>query len=121
MSQDFFERHQPMLQKALEAAAQRGYWSPFPESPSPRNYGETAAQDGQAAFEALRGKPFALDLPQASGAVGARSRRSASNWVLPIRRSRPKRWSRHRPRPWSNGAGLGRAPGWACRWRSSSA
>lgn len=70
MSQDFFERHQPMLQKALEAAAQRGYWSPFPESPSPRNYGETAAQDGQAAFDALRGKPFALDLPQASGAVG---------------------------------------------------
>ncbi|MCJ9712788.1 phenylacetic acid degradation protein PaaN, partial [Bordetella hinzii] len=58
MSQDFFERHQPVLEKALAAARERGYWSPFAESPSPRNYGETAAQDGQAAFDALLGKDF---------------------------------------------------------------
>ncbi|AHV92774.1 phenylacetic acid degradation protein PaaN [Bordetella holmesii] len=70
MSQDFFERHQPVLEKALAAARERGYWSPFSESPSPRNYGETAAQDGQAAFDALLGKEFALTVSGAEGTVG---------------------------------------------------
>ena len=51
MSQKFFERHQPLLEQALAAAALRGYWSPFAESPSPRNYGETANDDGRAAFD----------------------------------------------------------------------
>lgn len=70
MSQKFFERHQPRLEQALAAAALRGYWSPFAESPSPRNYGETANDDGRAAFEALRGKPFPLNLHDADGTVG---------------------------------------------------
>ncbi|MFY2027084.1 phenylacetic acid degradation protein PaaN [Achromobacter xylosoxidans] len=70
MSQKFFERHQPQLEQALAAAALRGYWSPFAESPSPRNYGETANDDGRAAFEALRGNPFPLNLHDADGTVG---------------------------------------------------
>ena len=70
MSQKFFERHQPLLEQALAAAALRGYWSPFAESPSPRNYGETANDDGRTAFEALRGKPFPLNLHDADGTVG---------------------------------------------------
>lgn len=70
MSQKFFERHQPQLEQALAAAALRGYWGPFAESPSPRNYGETANDDGRAAFEALRGKPFPLNLHDADGTVG---------------------------------------------------
>ncbi|QDJ51683.1 phenylacetic acid degradation protein PaaN [Bordetella hinzii] len=70
MSQDFFERHQPVLEKALAAARERGYWSPFAESPSPRNYGETAAQDGQAAFDALLGKDFPLAATGAEGKAG---------------------------------------------------
>lgn len=70
MSQDFFERHRAVLEQAQRAAAERGYWSPFAESPSPRHYGENAAEAGAAAFEALRGKPFALDLPSAEGSVG---------------------------------------------------
>jgi phenylacetic acid degradation protein paaN len=70
VSQKFFERHQPLLEQALAAAALRGYWSPFAESPSPRNYGETANDDGRAAFEALRGKPFPLNLHDADGTVG---------------------------------------------------
>lgn len=70
MSQKFFERHQPQLEQALAAAALRGYWSPFAESPGPRNYGETANDDGRAAFEALRGKPFPLNLHDADGTVG---------------------------------------------------
>ncbi|WP_434646420.1 phenylacetic acid degradation protein PaaN [Achromobacter piechaudii] len=71
MSQKFFERHQPVLEQSLAAAALRGYWSPFAESPSPRNYGETANDDGRAAFEALKGKPFPLNLHDADGIVGS--------------------------------------------------
>ncbi|KRC76426.1 aldehyde dehydrogenase [Achromobacter sp. Root83] len=70
MSQKFFDRHQPLLEQSLAAAALRGYWSPFAESPSPRNYGETANDDGRAAFEALKGKPFPLNLHDADGTVG---------------------------------------------------
>jgi len=70
VSADLFERHQEMLQQALAAIAARTYWSPFPESPSPRFYGETAAEDGRAAFEALRGRPFDLQAPAAQGSVG---------------------------------------------------
>ncbi len=70
MSIDFFERHQAVLEQAQRVAAERGYWSPHPESPSPRNYGEGAAEAGGAAFEALRGKPFPIELPLAEGSVG---------------------------------------------------
>jgi phenylacetic acid degradation protein paaN len=70
VSTDFFERHQAVLEQAQRAAAERGYWSPHPESPSPRNYGEGAAEAGASVFEALRGKPFPLDLPLAEGSVG---------------------------------------------------
>jgi len=70
VSQKFFERHQALLEQALAAASLRGYWSPFAESPSPRNYGETANDDGRAAFEALQGKPFPLTQHDADGTVG---------------------------------------------------
>ncbi|MFE7317728.1 phenylacetic acid degradation protein PaaN [Streptomyces sp. NPDC057555] len=55
------EKHRPTLDKALEAIRTRAYWSPHPEHP--KAYGENAAQDGLAAFEALRGARFALDQP----------------------------------------------------------
>jgi hypothetical protein len=32
----------------------RGYWTPFPETPSPKVYGETANDDGKKAFVANR-------------------------------------------------------------------
>jgi len=70
VSHEFFERHQSLLERAQAAAAERGYWSPFAESPSPRHYGETAGDDGRAAFEALRGKPFPLTLTGAQDSVG---------------------------------------------------
>ncbi len=66
----FFEQHSELLNKALEAIHTRGYWSPFPESPSPRVYGETAADDGKKAFEALLNQPFPLDLPGTTGQIG---------------------------------------------------
>jgi phenylacetic acid degradation protein paaN len=58
-----YEKHSETLSRALTAIAERDYWSAFPESPSPKVYGETAAADGKAAFEAYLGKPFPLDQP----------------------------------------------------------
>jgi len=71
MSHPFFERHKALLDQALEAIAKRGYWSAFPESPSPKVYGEGAPEAGKAAFDALLNKPFPIALPAAKGTVGA--------------------------------------------------
>ncbi|RIK95510.1 MAG: phenylacetic acid degradation protein PaaN [Proteobacteria bacterium] len=71
MKNDFFARHQATLDQAIKAAESRGYWSPYPEVPSPKVYGETGAADGEAAFKARLNKPFRLDQPGATGAVGA--------------------------------------------------
>ncbi|MEU2788684.1 phenylacetic acid degradation protein PaaN [Streptomyces sp. NPDC007100] len=60
-SAQLLEKHRPTLDQALEAIRTRAYWSPHPEHP--KAYGENAAADGQAAFEALRGKRFELDQP----------------------------------------------------------
>jgi phenylacetic acid degradation protein paaN len=58
-----YAKHAGTLKRALAAIAERGYWSAYPESPSPKVYGETAAKDGKAAFEAYLGKKFPLDQP----------------------------------------------------------
>jgi len=60
-----------MLDRALDAIATRGYWTPYPESPSPRNYGEGAAAVGKAAFDALANQRFPLTQPGTTGQVGA--------------------------------------------------
>ncbi|MBP6623126.1 MAG: phenylacetic acid degradation protein PaaN [Alcaligenes sp.] len=70
MAADFFKTHQATLDQALSSILERNFWSAYPENPSPRAYGETAAQDGQAAFEAYRGKAFPLALEGAQGEVG---------------------------------------------------
>ncbi len=57
---EFFDRHRPMLDAALEALHRRAFWTPFPEIPSGKLYGETAREDGQAGFEALRNAAFEL-------------------------------------------------------------
>jgi phenylacetic acid degradation protein paaN len=66
---DAFERHRSVLEQAVEATRTRGYFSAYPESPSPRVYGETAAADGVAAFVASLGKDFAISTPGAEGTV----------------------------------------------------
>ena len=48
-------KHAERLNAALAAIAGRGYWSAYPESPSPRVYGEGTAEAGKAAFEAHLG------------------------------------------------------------------
>ncbi|MEU4397983.1 phenylacetic acid degradation protein PaaN [Micromonospora orduensis] len=64
-----YDRHADTLNRALTAITERGYWSAYPESPSPRVYGETAAADGRAAFEAYLGGDFPLDQPGAGERV----------------------------------------------------
>ncbi|MEV1177087.1 hypothetical protein AB0J09_52745, partial [Nonomuraea sp. NPDC049784] len=66
-----FEQHRETLEKALSAIAERGYWSAYPESPSPRVYGEGAAERGKEAFESYLGKPFPLDQPGTGSWIGA--------------------------------------------------
>ncbi|MEO5699721.1 MAG: phenylacetic acid degradation protein PaaN [Casimicrobiaceae bacterium] len=83
MSFPLFEKHRAMLDRALTAIAERGYWTPYPESPSPRNYGEGAAEAGKAAFDALLDKPFELDQPGGVGTVG--SERSPYGFALGVR------------------------------------
>lgn len=67
MSHSLFEKHRTTLEAALAAIAARTYWSPFNEMPSPKSYGETAADDGKRAFESLLGKRFELDQPGQTG------------------------------------------------------
>ncbi|HRD34145.1 MAG TPA: phenylacetic acid degradation protein PaaN [Rhodocyclaceae bacterium] len=67
MTHALFEKHQATLAAAVNAIHTRGYWTPFPEMPSPKVYGETAHDDGKAAVEACFGKEFALDQPGQSG------------------------------------------------------
>src|SRR5262245_9856871 len=56
----FFATHEELLHQALRAIAERAYWSAYPESPSPKVWGESAAPEGKAAFEALLHKDFPL-------------------------------------------------------------
>ena len=58
-------KHGELLDRALEAIRDRGYWSAFPEHP--KAYGEGAPERGEAAFTAHLGHQFPLDTPGASG------------------------------------------------------
>ncbi|HET7172806.1 MAG TPA: phenylacetic acid degradation protein PaaN [Nocardioidaceae bacterium] len=66
---DYFAEHRGLLDAAVAAAASRTYYSAFPESPSPRVYGESAAAEGKAAFERLLGQDFPVRTPGAQGTV----------------------------------------------------
>jgi phenylacetic acid degradation protein paaN len=66
---DLFENHRETLETAVAATRSREYFSAFDESPSPRVYGESAAAEGKAAFEALLGSAFRLETPGADGTV----------------------------------------------------
>src|SRR5499427_3420400 len=67
---DLVAKHSERLKAALAAIAGRGYWSAYPESPSPRVYGEGTAEAGKAAFEGHLSKRFPLGQPGADGWVG---------------------------------------------------
>jgi phenylacetic acid degradation protein paaN len=69
MSHPLFDKHRATLDGALNAIRTRGYWSAYPEMPSPKVYGETAQEDGKKAFDACLGQTFSLNQPGQSGAV----------------------------------------------------
>jgi len=62
------DQHAGVLDEIRQALAERSWFSRYPESPSPRVYGETAAADGLAAYEAHLNRPYAAEL--ASGVTG---------------------------------------------------
>lgn len=66
---ELITRHQQTLDDALVAIRTRIYYSAYPESPSPRVYGETAAAEGKTAYEELLGADFPLETPGAEGRV----------------------------------------------------
>src|ERR671913_878363 len=70
-AEDLVRTHAETWGRAVGAARERGYWSAFPESPSPRVYGEGAAEAGKAAYEAHLGRRFELDQAGTVGWVGA--------------------------------------------------
>ena len=51
-ARELVDRHREALEAALRAVSTREFHSRYPESPSPRVYGEGAADAGQRAFEA---------------------------------------------------------------------
>jgi phenylacetic acid degradation protein paaN len=63
------ERHRELLERAVRANRERTYFSAFPESPSPRVYGEGAADAGRQAFEGLLHRRFELGQPATAGWV----------------------------------------------------
>src|SRR3954454_7605951 len=57
------ERRRELLDQAVRAVHERSFFSAFPESPSPRVYAETAADEGSRAFESLLNRRFDLGQP----------------------------------------------------------
>lgn len=70
MTHPLFTKHQSTLDKAIATITSREFWSPYPEVPSGKIYGETAKADGLAAFNARLNKAFTLDQPGIEGVVG---------------------------------------------------
>ncbi|GAA3746358.1 phenylacetic acid degradation protein PaaN [Spinactinospora alkalitolerans] len=66
---EFFTRHRQTLEQAVAATHGRHFWTPYPESPSPKVYGEDAAAAGLAAFEGHLGTDFPLDQPGADDRI----------------------------------------------------
>jgi phenylacetic acid degradation protein paaN len=67
LTHPLFDTHRATLDGALSAIATRGFWSAYPEQPSPKVYGETANDDGKAAALAHAGRKFELGQPGQTG------------------------------------------------------
>ena len=65
-----FDRHRGLLEDALKALETRAFWSPYPETPSGRIYGETARADADAAFASLCQSGFSLPGHPQTGTAG---------------------------------------------------
>ena len=67
MAHPLFEKHQTLLQRAVEAVRSRTYWSAYSENP--KTYGENAIEEGRQAFMAYLDAQFYLDQPGVMGRV----------------------------------------------------
>jgi phenylacetic acid degradation protein paaN len=83
-TQPLVAKHAATLAAARAALAARTYYSRYPESPSPRVYGETAAADGHAAYEAHLGRPYAALASQPSDGTAVGSEVSPYGPVLGV-------------------------------------
>ncbi len=68
-AQALVDQHRDALDQAMAALTTRGYLSRYPESPSPRVYGESAADEGRQAFDAHLTRHFD-DLSGQAGHTG---------------------------------------------------
>lgn len=66
---DLFQAHAALLEKAVAASRERGFWAAFPENP--KAYPEGAASAGKTAFAALKGQAFDLGGEGEGARVGA--------------------------------------------------
>ncbi len=82
---EFFKCHHALLNDAVSALKSREFWTPFPEVPSGRFYGETARDDGVVAFDRLIGHRFLLNDHPETHRVG----KEESPWGLPLKISYP--------------------------------
>ncbi len=86
-TENLFEKHQQTLETACQAIYRREHWTPYPEVPSGRIYGETAAVEGKADFDRLTDGLFSLEMAATDELVGE----EVSPWglALNIRYRRP--------------------------------
>lgn len=67
-------KHRSLLEEAVKAIHQRTFYTPYPEHPSPKIYGETADEDGRNWFKSSIGKHFEeLQQSDTAGWVGGES------------------------------------------------
>lgn len=69
-AQTFFTKHKDLLEQACSAIRQRGHWTPYPEIPSGKIYGENAKAEGAQAYKACLGRHFSLQGPESQGTAG---------------------------------------------------
>ncbi|MDO6806599.1 hypothetical protein Q4595_29340, partial [Wenyingzhuangia sp. 1_MG-2023] len=64
----WFSRYSPLLDQAIKAIHQRGYWAPFPEHP--KAYPAESLASAAAEFQTLLGQPFKLQGVEEIGRAG---------------------------------------------------
>ena len=66
---ELFEHHRQTLERAVQAIAERGHWSAYPENI--KQYPQDKVQGAEAGFQSLLGKHFQLQGPTAVARAGA--------------------------------------------------
>lgn len=102
--QSLFDQHRATLDAALSAMKQRGFWSTYPEIPSGRFYGETAKDDGLAAYESQLNHDFSLpghpeesrvseEVSPYGGALGVRYPASSAETLISHSKAAAEAWA----------------------------